>query len=105
MCNPFLLIFRQEKRSDRCCILSVIRFRHFREEIPVREIARRSGLSRNTVCKYMAAGVVDPQCSQRKTPIKQNAYDLTLTSIENPIAVQTMATGQPSCVHRPRYSG
>ena len=61
-------------------LLSVIRRWHFREEMPIREIARRTGLSRNTVRKYLAAGVVDPQYSRRKTPSKLDAYELTLTS-------------------------
>ena len=61
-------------------LLSVIRRWHFREEMPIREIARRTGLSRNTVRKYLAAGVVDPQYSRRKSPSKLDAYVLTLTS-------------------------
>ena len=35
-------------------LLSVIRRWHFREGMPIREIARRTGLSRNTVRKYLA---------------------------------------------------
>jgi len=32
-------------------LLSVIRRWHFREEMPIREIERRTGLSRNTIRK------------------------------------------------------
>jgi DNA-binding transcriptional regulator LsrR (DeoR family) len=38
-------------------LLSVIRRWHFREGMPIREIARRTGLSRNTVRKYLATAV------------------------------------------------
>ena len=34
-------------------LLSVIRRWHFREHFPIREISRRTGLSRNTVRKYL----------------------------------------------------
>jgi transposase len=35
-------------------LVSVIRRWHLREGMPIREIARRTGLSRNTVRKYLA---------------------------------------------------
>ena len=35
-------------------LLSVIRRWHLREQVAIREIARRTGLSRNTVKKYRA---------------------------------------------------
>jgi len=34
-------------------LLSVIRRWHFRQGIPIREIRRRTGLSRNTIRKYL----------------------------------------------------
>ena len=42
-------------------LLSVIRRWHFREEIPIREIERRTGLSRNTIRKYLRSGAVEPK--------------------------------------------
>ena len=36
-------------------LLSVIRRWHFRDGMPIREITRRTGLSRNTVRKYLAS--------------------------------------------------
>lgn len=41
-------------------ILSVIRRWYLREGVPIREIARRTRLSRNTIRKYLASGVVEP---------------------------------------------
>ncbi len=61
-------------------LLSVIRRWHFREGMPIREITRRTGLSRNTVRKYLASGVVEPCYPKRKTPSKLDDYELTLTS-------------------------
>ena len=61
-------------------LLSVIRRWHFREGMPIREIARRTGLSRNTVRKYLASGVVEPRYPKRKSPSKLDDYELTLTS-------------------------
>ena len=61
-------------------LLSVIRRWHFREGMPIREISRRTGLSRNTVSKYLANGVVEPRYPNRKSPSKLDDYGLTLTS-------------------------
>jgi transposase len=61
-------------------LLSVIRRWHFREGMPIREITRRTGLSRNTVRKYLASGVVEPRYPNRKSPTKLDDYEHTLTS-------------------------
>ncbi len=61
-------------------LLSVIRRWHHRDEIPIREIARRTGLSRNTVRKYLASNVVEPAYPKRKSPSKLDDYEHTLTS-------------------------
>ena len=61
-------------------LLSVIRRWHFRDGMPIREITRRTGLSRNTVRKYLASGVVEPRYPQRKSPSKLDDFELTLTS-------------------------
>lgn len=41
-------------------LLSVIRRWHSRDEMPIREIEGRTGLSRNTIRKYLRAGTVEP---------------------------------------------
>lgn len=41
-------------------LLSVIRRWHFRQGIPIREIRRRTGLSRNTIRKYLRDDAVEP---------------------------------------------
>ena len=61
-------------------LLSVIRRWYFREGMPIRAVARRTGLSRNTVRKYLSSGVVEPRYPKRKSPSKLDDYELTLTS-------------------------
>ena len=61
-------------------LLSVIRRWHHRDGMPIREIARRTGLSRNTVRKYLATAIVEPQYPKRKTPSKLDDYEATLTN-------------------------
>ena len=61
-------------------LLSVIRRWHHRDGISIRAIARRTGLSRNTVRKYLASGVVDPQYPKRKGPSNLDEYSKTLTN-------------------------
>jgi transposase len=61
-------------------LLSVIRRWHLRDGIPIREIARRTGLSRNTVRKYLASQVVEPAYPSRKSPSKLGDYAETLTN-------------------------
>ncbi len=41
--------------------LSVVRGWALREKMSIRESARRTGLSRNTVRKYLGAGIVEPR--------------------------------------------
>jgi transposase len=54
--------------------LSVIRRWALRNKMPIREIARRTGLSRNTIKKYLREGVVEPQFKTPKRPIKLDPY-------------------------------
>jgi hypothetical protein len=48
-------------------LVSVIRRWHLREQVSIRTIARRPGLSRNTVRKYFANGVVEPRYPKRNS--------------------------------------
>ena len=52
--------------------LSVIRRWALRDKMPIREISRRTGLSRNTVKKYLREGVVEPKF---KTPSRSSKLD------------------------------
>ena len=50
--------------------LSVIRRWALREHLSIREIARRTGLSRNTIRKYLRSDVVQPRVAQRTLSTK-----------------------------------
>ncbi len=55
-------------------LLSVIRRWRLRDGMAIREIARRTGLSRNTVRKYLDGGVIDPNYPERKSQSKLDDY-------------------------------
>jgi transposase len=49
-------------------LLSVIRHWHFREKLSIREIGRRTGLSRNTIRKYLRVDGVEPKFKVPELP-------------------------------------
>ena len=53
-------------------LLNIIRRMHLRQKLSIREIARRTGLSRNTVTKHLAAGTIEPQFA---TPERTSKLD------------------------------
>ena len=55
-------------------LLSVIRRWHFRDGMPIREIERRTGLSRNTIRKYLRAGIIEPKFKALDRPSKLDAF-------------------------------
>ena len=55
-------------------LLSVIRRWHFREHLSIREISRRTGLSRNTVRKYLRSGEVEPKFKVAERPSKLDRF-------------------------------
>ena len=61
-------------------LVSVIRRWHLRDGLAIREIARRTGLSRNTTRKYLASGELEPKYPARVSPSKLDAFKETLSS-------------------------
>jgi transposase len=55
-------------------LLNIIRRMALREKQPIREIARRTGLSRNTIKKYLNAGTVEPKFATPDRPSKLDAF-------------------------------
>ena len=55
-------------------LLNIIRRLHLRQKLSIREIARRTGLSRNTVAKHLAAGTVEPKFSTPERPNKLDPF-------------------------------
>lgn len=54
--------------------LSIIRRWHLREHVPIREIARRTGLSRNTIRKYLRSDLVEPKFEVPDRPSRLDPY-------------------------------
>lgn len=50
--------------------VSAVRRRALREHLSTREIARRTGLSHNTIRTYVRSGAVQPQLAQRTSVTK-----------------------------------
>jgi len=59
-------------------LLSVIRRWRLREGKSIREIARRTGLSRNTIRKYLSSGTVQPKYAPRHNASKLDAFAQSL---------------------------
>lgn len=55
-------------------LLNVIRRLALREKLPIREIARRTGLSRNTIKKYLKAGTIEPKFAVPDRPGKLDPF-------------------------------
>lgn len=60
-------------------LLRFIRLWALRKKMPIREIARRTGLSRNTIKKYLRAGIVEPQFQSLDRPSKLDPFAEKLT--------------------------
>ena len=61
-------------------LVSVIRRWHLREGVSIREIVRRTKLSRNTIRKYLADGALEPKYPKRSSPSKLDPYAEILSS-------------------------
>jgi transposase len=55
-------------------LLSVIRRWALRDRVPIREISRRTGLSRNTIRKYLRSGSVEPRFKVPERPSKLDLF-------------------------------
>ena len=54
--------------------LSIIRRWHKRDHVPIREISRRTGVSRNTIRKYLRSDVIEPKFRVSDRPSKLDPY-------------------------------
>ncbi len=55
-------------------LLSVIRRWHFRQHIPIREIERRTWLSRNKIRKRLRADTIEPKFKVPERPSKLDPF-------------------------------
>ena len=74
-------------------LLSVIPRWHFREGVPIREIERRTGLSRNTIRKYLRAGTVEPKF---KVPARPSKLDPFAQKLSDWLRARLCGPGRPS---------
>jgi transcriptional regulator with XRE-family HTH domain len=61
-------------------LLGIIRRWHFRDQVSLREISRRLGISRNTVRRYLRSEAVEPVYAERNTPSALDRYALKLSA-------------------------
>ncbi len=61
-------------------LLNIIRKLRLRDKLPIREIARRTGLSRNTIKKYLNAGTIEPRFSTPERSSKLDPFAEKLTA-------------------------
>jgi transposase len=59
---------KQEIGVIDVALLSIIRRWHIRDQVSIREVARRLGISRNTVRRYLRGGITEPAYPARQTP-------------------------------------
>src|SRR5215210_908476 len=55
-------------------LLNIIRRMALREKLSIREIGRRTGLSRNTIAKYLNAGTIEPTFTTPERPSKLDPF-------------------------------
>ena len=55
-------------------LLSVIRRWHYRDHMPIREIERRTGLSRNTIRKYLRSDAVEVKFKVPERPSRLDPF-------------------------------
>ena len=60
-------------------LLNVIRRMALRVQLPIREIARRTGLSRNTIRTHLKAGTIEPKFTTPDRPSKLDPFAEKLT--------------------------
>ena len=62
-------------------LLGIIRRWHIREHIPLREIARRLGISRNTVQRYLRSETIEPAYAERRSSRAIDKYAFQLSAL------------------------
>jgi len=62
-------------------LLGIIRRWHIRDQVPLRESARRLGISRNTVRRYLRAEITEPTYPERQSPSAIDKYAFQLSAM------------------------
>jgi len=61
-------------------LLGIIRRWHLRDQIPPREIARRLGISRNTVRRYLRSETTEPSYAEGRSSSGLDKYSVQLSA-------------------------
>lgn len=61
-------------------LLGIIRRWHLRDQVPLREIARRLGISRNTVRRYLRSETTEPSYAERRSSSLLDKYSVQLSA-------------------------
>ena len=61
-------------------LLGIIRRWHLRDKVPLREITKRLGISRNTVRRYLYSEITEPAYAERQTASAIDPYALQLAA-------------------------
>jgi AraC-like DNA-binding protein len=70
-------------------LLGIIRRWHIRDQVPLREIARRLGISRNTVRRYLRAEITEPAYAERRSRSAIDKYSFQLSAMLKTEAART----------------
>ena len=62
-------------------LLGILRRWHIREHIPLREIFRRLGISRNTVRRYLRSESIEPADAERRSTRAIDKYAFQLSAL------------------------
>ena len=71
---------KQEIGVIDVALLGIIRRWHLRDQVSLREIARRLGISRNTVRRYIRAETIEPAYADRRPRSSLDKYTLKLSA-------------------------
>src|SRR5450830_1082180 len=74
---------KQEIGVIDVALLGIIRRWHLRDQVPLREIARRLGISRNTVRRYIRAETIEPAYADRRPRSSLDKYTLKLSVVKD----------------------
>ena len=75
----FHLSYRQEIGVIDVALLGIIRRWHLRDQITIREIARRLDISRNTVRRYLRSETTEPSYAERRSVSGLDKYSVQLS--------------------------
>ncbi len=71
--------------------LSIIRRWHKREHVPIREISRRLGVSRNIICKWPP-----PQVARHQARVRRNLSHSVVSGLSTQSAIAHIPSGGAS---------